>query len=528
MPIFRHLRLVSAALVAAFGLATAGAQITQHSANWVSAGNGVTNDHSSTVETILNSTSISTLAPLWTFSASGEVRGTPTVYEGIVYLADKGGFVYALHADTGAILWKVSLPAVAGLAPGAYSRNSPAIGGPAILLGDETSATIVALSRSTGQFLWKSVLDTKKTVIITSSPIVAGNLVYAGVSSGQEGLTTTNKNYVPDFRGSVAALNLANGQIVWQTYTVPVGYSGGAVWGSNFAADLSRSLLYIGSGNNYSVPATVSACQMKATTPTQLDACLSPDDHIDSVMALDMNTGAIRWSQRFTHADTWTLSCLHTNPATPCPTPTGLDTDFGSAPNLFRVSKNGTYTDAVGAGQKSGAYFTMDRTTGAILWGTQVSPYGLRGGILWGTATDGKRIYVPGSNSNYVTTTLVPSGQTVNGGFWSALDVNTGKILWQTPTFGPAPKVGTTTPPAGATAEAEGSLSVGDGLVYGEDAAGFFVALDAATGQILKSFQSGGAAIDAPAIVSGILYWTSGAGNIGATNNMVYAMAPTN
>ncbi len=517
--------LLTAALLATAPAALA--QITQHSPNWTSAGNGISDDHYTTNETVLTKSSVANLAPLWTFAADGEIRSTPTLYEGRLFLTDTGGYVDALDPNSGAVLWKTNLATVTGRS-GAYSRNSPAIAGAAVIVGDETSATVFALSRSTGKLLWSTVLDTKKTTIITGSPIAYGNLVYAGVSSGQEGLTSTNKNYTPDFRGSVAAMNLSDGHIVWQTYTVPLGYSGGAVWGSNFALDHTRSLLYIGSGNNYSVPASVSACQQAATTPTALAACLSPNDHIDSILALNTATGAIQWSQRFTNADTFTLSCTHTNPATPCPTPAGLDTDFGSAPNLFNVNIAGKIIAAVGAGQKSGAFYAMDRATGQILWSTQVAPYGLRGGILWGTATDGKRIYVPASNSAHVSTTLIPSGQRVNGGFWSALDVNTGKILWQTPTVGAAQTVGGKTPPAGATAEAEGSLSVANSVVFGEDTGGYLVALDATTGKILYQFQSGGSAVSAPAIVSGILFWPSGAANVGTTNNKLYALTPTN
>jgi len=134
---------------------------------------------------------------------------------------------------------------------------------------------------------------------------------------------------------------------------------------------MTRSAIYVTSGNNYSVPPSVAACQAVASTPAQQDACLSPDDHIDSVLSLNMDSGTVKWSQRFTHADTWTTSCesYGKNHATPCPVPTGLDTDFGAGANLFTITSNGQQVDAVGAGQKSGSYFTMNRDTGAILRG---------------------------------------------------------------------------------------------------------------------------------------------------------------
>ncbi len=495
---------------------------------WSSAGNGLTDAHNAPFEFLLSRDTLPLVQARWIFSADGEVQGTPTVTANEVYFSDAAGSVWRLDAISGAVVWKTSLPGITGDSM-AYSRVSPAIGADVVLIGDQDSATVYALSRSTGKLVWKTVLATEKGAIITSSPILAGGRVYLGVSSDQETLASKNPGFVPDFRGSVAALDLTDGHVIWQTYIVPQGYTGGSVWASNLAVDMARSTVYVPTGNNYSVPASVAACQTKATTPAQLDACLSPDDHIDSVMAVDMNTGAIRWSQRFTHADTWTVSCKQSTqpPATPCPTPTGLDTDFGSGPNLFTITRNGQSVDVIGDGQKSGAYYAMDRDTGTILWGTQVGPQGNRGGIEWGTAVDQGRIYIPLANSDYTETTLI-SGQKVVGGYWAALDQATGQILWETPTQAPAPVPTSprgTKPPAGALAEAEGSVSIANGVMYGEDAAGNFVALDAASGTMLESFQSGGAGLAAPAIAAGTLYWSSGYSSIGATNNKVYALS---
>ena len=95
------------------------------------------------------------------------------------------------------------------------------------------------------------------------------------------------------------------------------------------------------------------------------------------------------------------------DPATPCPVPHGEDTGFGSAPNLFTAEIKGIQRSLVGAGQKSGVHWAMDRDTGGIVWATQVGAGGRYGGIEYGTATDGKRIYVPEGNANYVSTKLV-------------------------------------------------------------------------------------------------------------------------
>jgi len=77
----------------------------------------------------------------------------------------------------------------------------------------------------------------------------------------------------------------------------------------------------------------------------------------------------------------------------------------------------------VGWGQKSGIYWALNADNGNIVWSTPVGPGGLAGGIQWGTATDGQRIYVAVSNSLHMPYTLVPSGQTINwerGALWTS------------------------------------------------------------------------------------------------------------
>ena len=101
-----------------------------------------------------------------------------------------------------------------------------------------------------------------------------------------------------------------------------------------------------------------------------------------------------------------------------------------------------------------------------------------------------------------------------NGGYWSALDPATGKILWQAPTLALAVDdsefVGTSlAPPPGAYADTYGSVSVANGVMYGEDQAGNFLASDAATGETLFTLPSGGASISALAVVDGTLFAAS-------------------
>jgi polyvinyl alcohol dehydrogenase (cytochrome) len=102
-------------------------------------------------------------------------------------------------------------------------------------------------------------------------------------------------------------------------------------------------------------------------------------------------------------------------------------------------------TTLVGIGQKSGIYWAFDETTGATVWHTLVGPGAALGGIEWGTAYDGGRIYVPLSNSNNVQYNLHFDSPSAIGGSWAALDPKTGAFDWQVPTpdkysWGSAPR----------------------------------------------------------------------------------------
>ncbi|GAC1350908.1 MAG: hypothetical protein NVSMB27_37960 [Ktedonobacteraceae bacterium] len=371
----------------------------------------------------------------------------------------------------------------------------------------------MAVNADTGSLIWITQLDSHPVARITQSPIVYGNTVYVGVSSQEETLAKDPTYPCCTFRGSVVALNATTGTIVWQTYTVPDnggqagGYSGGAVWGSTPVVDSTRNALYITTGNNYSVPASVSTC----ITNGGGSSCYAHDNYFDAILALDLSTGEVKWSTGVQAYDAWNAACnLRT---VNCPTPFGPDYDFGAGPNLFTtVDAHGQTRTLLGAGQKSGIYWTLDPDTGQIVWATQVGPGGGVGGIQWGTATDGNRIYVAIGNKENHQYTLVPSGQTATAGSWSALDAATGKILWQT------------ADPLGAIDTA--AVTVANGVLYAGsmDSAGHMYALDTTSGHILWNFASGGSVNAGAAIVDGVVYWGSGYKRGGfTTNNKFYA-----
>jgi polyvinyl alcohol dehydrogenase (cytochrome) len=300
---------------------------------------------------------------------------------------------------------------------------------------------------------------------------------------------------------------------------VPTDFSGNAVWGSSPAIDTKRKQVYIGTGNNYSVPAAVLQCVTdNAGNPDAIRACSPPDNLFDSIVALDLTTGAIRWVTKALPYDAWTASCPPFGDGSNCPDPAGPNYDFAQAPALFTLSAMGKTRQLLGIGQKSGVYWTLDPGTGAVVWQSSVGPGGTSGGLQWGSAVDGKRVYVADANSNARLWTL-PGGATTTRGVWSALDAATGQVLWQRTT--------PTNDPTNGWGDTSGPVTTANGVMFSCSvaASGYMFALNAATGEELWRFASGGSCLSGAAISNGEVYWGSGYGNlgIGTTSHKLYA-----
>ncbi len=248
--------------------------------------------------------------------------------------------------------------------------------------------------------------------------------------------------------------------------------------------------------------------------PAATAACLPADNHFDSVLALDMKTGAIRWATRAIPFDAWNVDCIpFFGDGDNCPDPAGPDFNFGQAPALFNAKgAKGKPVELVGARQKSGQYWALNPNTGAVVWVTQTGPGGTAGGLQWGSAVDGNQVYTANANSNSIPWTPLRGAETTSGG-WSGLDALTGEVLWQT------------TPPNGGGTS--GPVTTANGVVFGcsLDAAGYMYALNATTGSVLWSYASGGSCLSGAAISDGMLFWGSGYSNFGfgTPNNQLYA-----
>lgn len=454
----------------------------------------------------------SKLAVKWAFTTGGDVSARAAVVDGVVYFPDWGGNVWAVNAATGAQVWGHQL-SYYGLPANTHSRTSPAVVDGVVYVGTQEGGWLLAIDAASGELIWKTQPESPAVdplAAITASPAVTGGVVYIGMTSLQEFAAANPAFPCCNARGSVVAVNAKTGVILWKTYTVPDGYSGGGVWGSNMVVDPTRKSVFASTGNNISVPTDPAYVACRAAGGTAA-SCDSPNNFVDAIVALDIKTGAVKWATKAVNwnqpfvangSDDWNVACLvGFGPGQGnCPVGAGPDYDFGSSPNLITFKDKGKPKTILGAGQKSGIYYALDPDTGAVIWQTQVGPGSALGGMEWGSASDGERIYVSIANLYGIPT---PVG---GAGSWSALDPATGQILWQT------------ADPNGAITM--GPLTVASGVVFASSMAGgagapTMLALDAATGQTLWTFAAGSSVNAGPAVAEGDLYWGAGYAHLG-------------
>ena len=511
--------LAAVVVLAAASLAPLAAAIPPSSSQWPSGGQNISDSHSNPSESKISTTNVGSLKVKWTFATAGDVSATPAVVKGVAYFPDWGGYLNAVKTRTETLLWKQPISAYDGVAQFRLTDQPRRVQRRCLHRRSERCPP----DSDQGQHGPVPVDKRSWTPIrgrsSPSRPSCTKGSSTIGVSSSEEYAASLPGYPCCTFRGSMTAVNAESGQPLWQTYMVPAnggvpgGYSGGAVWGSTPALDPKSKTLYITTGNNYTIPASATTCETNGGTSAQ---CLDSADDIDSIVALNASTGAIRWAKGQEGFDTWTVACI-SGGGPNCPTDPGPDADFGSGAQLFTIKKSATSKElVVGAGQKSGVYWEADAATGTILWGTRVGPGGADGGMQWGSATDGSRIYVAEADSDNVPYTPAGSTQSITSGSWAALDPLSGKIDWQTPD------------PSGGVDV--GSVSTANGVVYAGSSSGHMYALDAATGGVLWDYQGQGSSIAGPAIVNGLVYWGNGYARLGppfgTPSKTFYAFAP--
>jgi polyvinyl alcohol dehydrogenase (cytochrome) len=274
---------------------------------------------------------------------------------------------------------------------------------------------VYALDADTGKVIWRMQVDEHPQVRLTGSFTLYGDRLYVPAASWEEMSSSDPKYECCTFRGNLSALDAATGKVIWKTYTIAdtpkviatnnigtkiFGPSGGGIW-TTPTVDAKRGLIYVGTGNTF----------------TGQDQPLT-----DSVLAIDMKTGKVRWSFRGTEgSDVCSGFCRF---VVGCKN--GPDLDFGVTMVLGHLP-NGK--DVVFAGHKSGVGFALDPDTGAIVWKYKAGLGGTFGGMQSGTTFDGKNVYFPNSD-------ITSNSPGAPGGL-HAVDPVTGQRLWYAPPVAP-------------------------------------------------------------------------------------------
>ena len=374
---------------------------------WNGWGAGVTNTRFQPAEHArLEAADVPRLELKWAFGypRSAAAQSQPTVVGGRLFVASQRGVVFALDAKSGCTHWTYA--AQSGVRS-AMTVGRLEDGRHALYFGD-FGANVYALDPATGAELWQRDVEDHAGARITGAPVLHDNRLYVPVSSLEEALAADPRYPCCTFRGSIVALDATTGDVAWKSYTIPeapsprgrnpdgaslMGPSGAAVWSAP-TVDAGRRLVYAATGNAYTAPAASTS---------------------DAIVAFDLDTGALRWTNQLTPADAFILNCEGDNPN--CPEDDGPDFDFGASPVLVTMTDG---RDLLVIGQKSGVGYGLDPDRdGAIVWQYRVGAGSALGGIEWGFAVDDEKAYF--ANSDYLTPE--PGGL-------AAVRLRTGELVW--------------------------------------------------------------------------------------------------
>lgn len=514
---FRH------SLPAIFGLTASllTAQVTPEqirkapAADWLTYAGDYTGQRHSTL-TQINRKTVASLAPKWIYHVDGAKRleASPLIYQGVMYVGNTNE-VHALDARTGRLIWR-------------YADNSAtrkdANRGVAIL-GDRiffvtSDAWLVALNRKTGAVLWQTQYgDTKKGQFATMAPLAVKDRLIVGISGGDGGV-----------RGFVAALSAATGKELWRFWTIPAkGEPGSESWGGDFGLEWGGAATWM--NGTYDPELNLVYWPTGNPWPTFYGGDRKGDNlYACSLLALDPDTGKLKWYFQFTPHDThdWDAQSW----------PVLLDITFQGRPRKLLVHPN-----------RNGFFYVLDRTNGEFLratpfvdklnWAKGVDAKGrpilvpdmdptpdgrrvcpsLRGasnwmspsfnpqtGLLYVSTLEQCGVFRSSSQRPVPMLNLGGTGEdpikSDRGRFYlRAIDPKTGKRQWEYPMTGNAKNW-------------PGTLSTAGGVIFFGDDTGQLVALDANTGRHLWHFGTGQMLTASPVayMVDGKQYVTIAAG----------------
>jgi polyvinyl alcohol dehydrogenase (cytochrome) len=447
----------------------------------------------------------------WAYGFAGitTARVQPAMAGGKLFVASDNAELNAIDPKTGCVYWtfKADFGVRSALTVGPY-RNAGQTAY-AVFFGDQR-ANAYAVDTITGRQIWKRKVDEYPSAAITGAPTVQDGKVFVPIQglqeegSGGRGTTACCK-----FRGNLTALNADTGAILWKTYMVDEpklrgtgsrgqeawGPAGGAIWSAP-TVDMRRRLVYVSTGNAYADPV---------------------QPMTDAIVAMDLDSGKVKWFYQATANDQWLGGCGARNGGNlGCPEVQGPDHDFSAAP-LLATSGN---RQILVVPQKSGMAHALDPDTGDVVWKYRFGQGSGLGGV-WGAAADGENVYFG-----------VSDGQSQNPGGVRAAKLATGEQIWSVP--GPTPRLCAGQQRCGGSQG--GAVTLIPGAVIAGSHDGGLRAYSTTDGTVLWQFDTNkefttvngvkatGASIDgSPLIVAnGMIFVNSGYGGIAARPGNVF------
>ena len=308
---------------------------------WVTFGGSYTNQRHSPL-TQITPENVTRLVPQWTFQtdiSGSRFETTPLLRDNVLYVTGPLSTAWAIDARTGREIWryKRELPPTGTLTAccGLVNKGFGVLGDR--LFMTTLDAHLVALNMKTGGVVWDvAMADYKQGYASTIAPLVVKDKVIVGVAGGEFGI-----------RGFIDAYDAKTGKRAWRFYTIPgPGEPGNDTWAGDSwqrggasvwvtgAYDPELNLLYYGIGN---------------PGPDYHSESRKGDNlYSDSIVALDADTGKLRWHYQFTPHD------LH-------------DWDATEVPVLADLTIGGQPRKVVMFANRNGFYYTLDRTNGKVI-----------------------------------------------------------------------------------------------------------------------------------------------------------------
>jgi polyvinyl alcohol dehydrogenase (cytochrome) len=451
----------------------------------------------------------------WAFGLEGDIIAfaPPSIIGGHIFVGSASGRVHALDANTGCIRWSFQADG-----PVRAAITAAPLGNKFTLLFGDQTGWFYSLEAETGKLRWKKKPETHEATRLTAAAVVHDGVVYVPASSWEENRALNADYPCCTFRGSLTALRVRDGAQLWKTFMIPdaakpveishtgrpeLGPSGAAIWAAP-TLDLKRGLIYVTTGDNYTEPATAMS---------------------DAVVAVELKSGKIVWAKQAQPNDIFNGAC-----GANCP---GPDFDYGSSVILEKTESG---RELMLVGQKSGIVYALDPDKkGEIVWQLRVGKGGTNGGVQWGMASDGQRVYAATSD---VVRARGPGGDPLDprprpldptqGGGLTGIRIATGEKVWFAPPVVCKPIPGCSPAQAAAVTAIPGAVFSGaiDGTLRAYSAEDGKVLWDFDTVrefETVNGVKAKGGSMDGPGpvVANGMVFVNSGYARVGAIGGNV-------